>query len=649
MMQNNLFLNRLYILTEEGKVAYDETFHKGVNIIRGENSSGKSTITHFIFYVLGGCFSDFVPEAHECSLVQAEVEMDQAVFTIKRYLEKSEKGKINPYSPMYFYWGSMSECFNPPADKNWQKFGYKTTDDKKSFSNVLFDNLKLPIVKGDSNITFHQILRLLYIDQESPTSSLFYYENFDSQLTRETVADLLLGIYNEDLYEKKKDLILAEKQYECVKNEIKALKLFFTDPLTKSPAHIKYMIEKKEIEISDIQNKILTIRQSKQLDDKDNQFYYQELKTKVSNHRQLVVNLNNDIEYLTNEIQDTFFFIETLKKKIRYLQNSIQTREFLGNIPLEYCPECLSKIKPSIDNCSCKLCKEKIDQTYGVIQAKRLEQEIGFQINESTKIKEFHEKELIIIKAKYKAEFLNLEILQNQLDSAINDVKSTQDEIIDKLNVSKGFIEGEILQYKTLLENAEILESLQKKEDKLKQKIADLKDTIRIAESNKTKSKNKINSKIQEEGVYLLNNDLDRQDEFKNAKDFYIDFANNIAFLSNKYSKYSASSNFFLKISARFAIFLTSLSIPSMRYPRFIFADNMEDKGIEPERAQNLQHILINRVNELNPLEHNFQMIYTTSYITSELNKSTYVVGEYYTKERRTLKNIPKRPSDMKL
>jgi len=32
-MQNNLFLNRLLIYTEEGKIAYDEKFHKGVNIL----------------------------------------------------------------------------------------------------------------------------------------------------------------------------------------------------------------------------------------------------------------------------------------------------------------------------------------------------------------------------------------------------------------------------------------------------------------------------------------------------------------------------------------------------------------------------------------------------------------------------------------
>ena len=58
MTQYNPFLklNRLSIFTHDGKIAYDENFHDGVNIIRGHNSSGKSTIGNFIFYVLGGDF-----------------------------------------------------------------------------------------------------------------------------------------------------------------------------------------------------------------------------------------------------------------------------------------------------------------------------------------------------------------------------------------------------------------------------------------------------------------------------------------------------------------------------------------------------------------------------------------------------------------
>lgn len=566
MMQNNLFLNRLYILTEEGQIAYDEVFHKGVNIIRGDNSSGKSTITHFIFYVLGGSFNDFVPEARKCSMVQAEVEMNDAIFTIRRYLNKDDEGKISTLSPMYFYWGNMDESFNPPADKNWQKFGYKTTEDKKSFSNVLFENLGLPIVKGDSNITFHQILRLLYIDQESPTSSLFYYEHFDSQLTRETISDLLLGVYNEELYENKKRLTIAEKDFENVKNEIKAVKSFFSDPLTTSPSHIKVIIENKEKEISDIQDEIIAFRKVKQEKNNTNtlKFNFQELNEKAIKQRELVLSLEDEIDYLENEIQDTVFFIETLNNKIKALKNSIKTRDFLGSLPLEYCPECLTKIASRHDTSRCKLCKEDIDKSYGVVQARRMEQEISFQINESSKLIEINKDRLLKLQAKYQAELLNLQVIQNQVDLALKDVKSSNEEVIDKLNVSKGFIEGEILQFKSLLENAEIYEALQEKEAALKKEILFLKSFILKSEKEQIELKKNISNKIKEEGVFLLNNDLDRQDEFKNANDFFIDFANNIAFLSNKYSKYSASSNFYLKVSARYAIFLASLSVFQM-------------------------------------------------------------------------------------
>lgn len=641
-MRNNIFLNRLRIITESGEIAYDEIFHKGVNIIRGDNSSGKSTITHFIFYALGGAFNDFVPEARLCSQAIAEVEMNNAIFTIKRDIEKDVDGNISTQTPLYFYWGDMEESFYPPIEKVWQKFGYKTTDNRKSFSNVLFDNVGLPIVKGDSNITFHQILRLLYIDQDSPTSSLFYYEHFDSQLTRETVSDLLLGVYNEELYENKKRLISAEKEFEGIKGEIKATSHFFSDPLSLSPSHLVTAIQNREKDISAIQDEIVAIRnKEKEVNyEEGSKLSFQKLTEDSIIQRKIVIDLEEQISFLNNEIEDSTYFIETLNKKIKALKNSIHTREFLGNLPLEYCPECLTRIKPNENGSNCKLCKEPIDESFGVVQARRMELEIGFQINESQKLLELNKRNLLELESKYTSEIGKLQDLQKQVNTALEDVKSFNEETIDNLNSKKGFIEGEILQFRTMLENAELYDKLIQKKNQLEKEVNYLKAYVFRTEKNQAKLKEAINEKVREEGVYLLNNDLDRQDEFKNANDFFIDYSNNIAFLSNKFSKYSASSNFYLKVSARFSIFLASLHIDGMRYPRFIFADNMEDKGIEMKRAQNLQKLLIDRVSKYDPTS--YQMIYTTSYITDELNASELVVGEYYTKENPSLKNIPK-------
>jgi chromosome segregation ATPase len=350
------------------------------------------------------------------------------------------------------------------------------------------------------------------------------------------------------------------------------------------------------------------------------------------------VQKQNDLEQLKNEIHDSEFFLETMRSKLTALRNSIQTRDFLGGLPLDYCPECLTRLTVAESNGTCKLCKETIDGSFGVVQARRMEQEIGFQISESTKILEIHKRVLLEKEAEYAAGQEALRQIQRQVDSAVTDVRTQNQERLDQLLESKGFVEGEIVQLRTFLEHAELYSKLQSRQEDLRKEIDYLRAFIHRVTREQEALKENINNRIKGEGTYLLNNDLDRQDDFKNANEFFIDFSNNIAYLSNKYSKYSASSNFYLKVSARFALFFASIQINGMRYPRFLFADNMEDKGIEKERAQNLQRIIINHLAKFSV--DSYQLIYTTSYITDELNSSPFVVGDFYTKENPSLKNI---------
>ena len=650
-MMNNLFLRRLVIYTNEGNIAYDECFHKGINIICGDNSSGKSTITHFIFFVLGGDFKNFVPEARECQVVFAEIEANGLIFTIKRNIEISQKNNsINSRTAMHLFLGDFEESQNPPSNKYWQKYPYNTSLNKKSFSNVLFELLDIPEVKEENNISIHQILRLLYIDQESPTGSLFYYEQFDSQSTREAVADLLLGVYNQDLYTHKSDLQNSEKRLEELKREIKVTEKFFPDALYLNKVHIETQIDNNKKQILEINNKIIEIRRGVQVVEFDNkkQLEFQKLQQETIQERENLIKLQNEITVLQNEIVDSEYFIEVLNNKYRALKNSIKTREFLGSIPIDYCPECLSKLESVIEENRCKLCKQEIDDTLGITQAKRMQLEIKFQIEESEKLLDLKNEKLkerrILLQNKEKV----VENLQRRVNNSIVNVRPFELEELDSLNYQIGIIEGKITQLQTMLEQALKYETLIAKMQFLEKEIYNLKNIISGIIREQEENKKKILSVIQEEGVFLLNNDLERQEEFTSAepRDLVISFSNNIVYLKTdnserykQYQKFSASSNFYLKVAARFAIFLASLRVLNMRFPRFIFADNMEDKGIELERAQNLQRILIKRVNELDKGQ-NSQIIYTTSYITEELKQSKYVVGQYYTKDNRSLKNI---------
>lgn len=638
MMHNNLFLNRLIILTKKGVIAYDEKYHRGINIIRGDNSSGKSTISHFIFYALGGAFNDWVKEARKCSVVYAEVSLNGAIVTLKRELTFNTDGLGNKLQAIEFFWDNYENA--KQNIEGWQKYNFSKNGDSKSFSEVLFENLEIPIVKGDNNITMHQILRLLYVDQESPTNSLFLYENFDTTLTRETIADLLLGVYSQELYDKQQDLEASKKEFDTLKSELNVIKRFIPKKEDLIPLHIESRISNKEIELTTIEKQIFEYKNDNKrvVFSKKSQLDFENLNQESLTQRQLVKNLNSKIRSYELEIEDTIYFIKALENKLIAVKNSIKTREYLGKYSLENCPECLKPIlKPETEN-TCSLCKTEIDDSVGVAEARKIEQEIFFQIQESKKINSKKEMELVGFKAKQELEKGKLFQLQQRVNQSLADVRSFRDEKIDKLYEDKGFVEGEVLQLGTLLENAEIYQSKKSRFDTLDSHIDILITRIKKLREEQEKLKINTNNRIEKIGVYLLNNDLKRQKEFFEAKEFNIDYRNNLAFISDKNAKYSASSSFYLKNSARFAIFLASLSIEKMRYPRFILCDNMEDKGIQIERVHNFQKILIEYLNDFD--SSNYQAIYTTSFIPEEYNNSNYCVGDFYSEENPSLKNV---------
>jgi len=114
-----------------------------------------------------------------------------------------------------------------------------------------------------------------------------------------------------------------------------------------------------------------------------------------------------------------------------------------------------------------------------------------------------------------------------------------------------------------------------------------------------------------------------------------VDFSTNRISVDGR-STFAASSNVYLKNAFHLALLQASTRRDYMRYARLAIFDNVEDKGMEPERSHNFQ-LLVREFSDTTEVEH--QVIMFTSMIAPELeNVPTLLVGPFYTHDFKTLR-----------
>lgn len=239
-----------------------------------------------------------------------------------------------------------------PKNEKWKKYGYRSSSETRSFSNVLFQMMGLPEFKADSNITMHQILRLIYLDQESPLSSLFFFDQWDKELTRETVARLLMGLYDEELSQAKLEKETVEKDMDTVSRKKKVAAEILEDPKVMSSLHLKGLIKK----------------------------------------------LEEEVVHISDRVQDD-------------LRHSIATRDYFDAMHLDLCPVCLSELSKK-EHGHCPVCDAPVDGSKGKNQAMRILLELDHQLTESEALLKGNKTELEDLKDKLRAKRRQLSAAQ---------------------------------------------------------------------------------------------------------------------------------------------------------------------------------------------------------------------------------------------
>ena len=240
LLKPSLFLNRL-VIKKQQDIVYDEKFHNGVNIIRGDNSSGKSTIMELIFFALGGVIpkKQWKEKALLCSEIYAEVQINERIFTLQRNITN------NPQENMRIFEGKYESFLITES----LHFPFNSNANKESYHDNLLDLLGIPKSKSDNSdsINFNQILRLIYTDQLTSVSRIFREQEFDSNLIREAIGDLLLGISSGELLSKKIEFKNLNKKLDTAIDEVKTVLRISGEILTKE--HFQEQIENNKIHI----------------------------------------------------------------------------------------------------------------------------------------------------------------------------------------------------------------------------------------------------------------------------------------------------------------------------------------------------------------------------------------------------------------
>jgi len=627
-----LILKRLIIINYLSEIVYDESFHHGVNIIRGENSSGKSTIANFIFYVLGGYYQNWTTQAQKCHQVLAEVTLNGAVVTLKR--DVGQSGLI----PLSIYYGRFEDSKTDAL--NWKTFPYKQTEGSLSFSNVLFTALGLPETRSeDSNINMHQILRLLYIDQDTPTQNLFRIENFDLPLTRQTISEVLLGIYEDDLYSMRIDRKHVDKELENKNREYTHLtKIFSTrNNSTTDITVLREDIERAKLELISIDGSITELKSKAKVNiTVKSQTELEKVQIELSKEKASLAQVSQKIDQYEVEIFDSEQFVGTIEKRLVELSHSLLTRKVLGELPLTHCPQCLSKLLPLEDVHQCILCKQPLSEEVERANAKRLSQELEIQTKESHRLLENKRKVLAELRGQKPLHLERVRTLQQQLNKLVDLNQSTRDERIDNLLVEKGNAQNRLEYLNEQIKVVEYLDLLHEQIKELTTRLAVLKLQISKIENSQKLKLEQAMRKIKENTIHILKNDLERQQEFRNPQNIEIDFLKD-TFSLNESNNFSASSKTYFKNAVLFAIFFASLELDYFRYPRFILCDNMEDKGMEKVRTQNFQEVISAMSQKFKNVEH--QIIFTTSMISDNLNNTDLCVGKEYNRNEKSLLN----------
>jgi len=554
----------------------------GINIILGDNGSGKSTFSYFIEYALGGKIKPFSDDDingryslilnDTNNYVQVDILINKISYSLKRFINSQDVFVDHPSGTQSY-----------PLDRNSAQF---------IFSDWLLGKLGIPVFElhiGASHwfFNFNDLFRLLNYDQSTEARKIYkapLAENFvaDSIIIRKSIFEILLGISSADYFKKLDAARAALKSRDVTK----ALWENFTanhvvdgdfDKLTERKAEVESTLKSLEIQRNSY------LKENTSVDDKIGELSEVQtkligLELKLSEDRISIVNLQNE----SNKVK---ILHEGLVQEIAQIEKIIFTHDKLDLFSMELCPFCMNKkdVVQGFCICGSKFTDDDYEKfVYNSSEYKDILSHKQKSIKAIELARSTYEEELVSIRQHIN----NNTTLVNEYTEKLKNIISTAEfagnsTIIDDLNDQIFSLKDELLRINYGLKNSS-------QESRLKADYEEKKRAFDIAQASLNKAKEayeKNNASTIEEfnKIYselLALSSLHSKEAY--IDDDYMPFIDKGEYREN-------SSEVPKRLMYYFTILALSLKLDSVKHPRFLLIDTPEDSGIDTDHLnQNL-------------------------------------------------------------
>ena len=464
---------KLIKLSVKGEYGCEYSFDK-INVILGDNNTGKSTFLKLILYSLGAPIRSFIDEISKlnlCDNVSLDVEFKSGKrVRILRNLPNSDAIIVTPIK-------QSDELVNDEI------VAYSASE----FSDFLLENEGYSVDKityakdKTASFRFYFLLRAIYVDQDTAAQSILSdldmgHDYFTSQPTiKKSIIEKLLGKDNSELQRIRMEIQSTTKEYTETSERIS----FLEEELSEIEGHNEINKAKISDELAEIdaEKKALSSHEYSKIASVQAVNDLQTVQLDISRQSRLNY-LFEQQRTISLELRDIQEVIDSLKGDMVLLKYKVAAKDILEELPLLYCPNCLSELneetikKGLCENCQKKTVEEK------VINSATLKKTISDSLAEAIEIQQIKTNELLSVKKE-------IELLQRE-------IKLQQQAVFEQNREANDLVYKVIFEIKKRLEYLLSREQILRKYQGVNFELEKLKNKRRELNSKLSELKNEL-------------------------------------------------------------------------------------------------------------------------------------------------------------